>query len=95
MLTDTNDHLECWFKQRSCHCVALVALGIAAAFPWWQYHSAAYPVVLCVAAGCFMIIPISFILGFAGFGGAAAALREDAEALKLCLASWNLLQTQK
>ena len=75
-------------------CVALVSFGIAVAFPWWQYHSAAYPVVLCVAAGCFIITPISFILGFAGFGEAAAALSEDAEALKLCLANSNQLQTQ-
>lgn len=74
-------------------CVALASLAIAVALPWWQYHIASYPVILCVAAGCFMIAPTSFILGFAGFGAAAAAFREDAEALKLCLASCNLLQT--
>ena len=68
-------------------CVALVTLGIAMAFPWWQYHGAAHPVMLCIAAGGFMCAPVSFILGFAGFGGTAAALREDAEALKLYLKS--------
>lgn len=67
-------------------CVAVISFGFAVAFPWWQYHNAAYPVVLFVAVGCFTITPISFVLGFAGFGGAAAALREDADALKLCLA---------
>lgn len=67
-------------------CVAVISFVIAVAFPWWQYHNAAYPVVLCVLVGCFTITPVSFILGFAGFGGAAAALREDADALKLCLA---------
>ena len=76
-------------------CVALLSLGIAVAFPWWQYHRAAYPAVLFVSAGCFIITPVSFILGFAGFGGAAAALREDTEALKLSLAGCHLLQTHK
>ena len=76
-------------------CVAVVSLGIAVAFPWWQYHNAAYPAVLCVTSGCFMITPISFILGFAGFGGTAAALREDIEALQLSLTGCHLLQTHK
>ena len=67
-------------------CTALVALAAAIAFPWSHYHSAAYPVVLCLAAACFMLAPTCFILGFAGFGGVAAALKEDAEALNIHLA---------
>ena len=66
-------------------CTALVALSVAISFPWWQYHKTVYPVILCVAAGCLVTAPVSFILGFAGFGGVAAALKEDAEAVRLCL----------
>ena len=64
-------------------CTALVALGCAAAHPWWHYHKAVLLVLLCVVAVCCTLAPISFIVGFAGFGGVAAALREDIQSLQL------------
>ena len=64
-------------------CIALVASLYAAAHPWWHYHKAVLPVLVCVVAVCFTLAPISFILGFAGFGGVAAALREDVQSLQL------------
>ncbi len=73
-------------------CIALVTFGIAVTFPWWQYREAAFPVVMCILALCFVVAPISFILGFAGFGSVAAALKEDVQSLQLCLPVWKLQQ---
>ena len=76
-------------------CTGVVAMGVATSLPWWQYYSAVYPVLLCFAAGCLVTAPLCFVLGFAGFGGVAAALREDAEALEICLKGCEAVQAVK
>jgi len=64
--------------------------AVAAAFPWWQYHRAALPVVLCFFAFSCVAAPVSFILGFAGFGSIAAAMKEDVQQLQLGLSPFTL-----
>ena len=68
-----------------CAFAAIMIFAVAVAFPWWHYHRAALPVVLCIFAVLCAASPVSFILGFAGFGSIAAAMKEDVQQLQLGL----------
>ena len=68
-----------------CACAAVMFFAIAVAFPWWYYHRAALPVVLCLFGVSCAAAPVSFILGFAGFGSIAAAMKENLQHLRLGL----------
>ncbi|DBA94300.1 TPA: hypothetical protein ACH3X1_001912 [Trebouxia sp. C0004] len=68
-----------------CAFAAVMLFAVAVAFPWWHYQRAALPVVLCIFAVSCAASPVSFILGFAGFGSIAAAMKEAVQHLQLCL----------
>ena len=70
-----------------CACAAVMLFAVAVLFPWSHHHRAALPVVLCILAVSCAAAPVSFILGFAGCGSIAAAMKEDVQQLQLCLLS--------
>ncbi len=73
-----------------CACAAMMLFAVAVAFPWWHCHRAALPIVLCFFAMSCAAAPVSFILGFAGFGSIAAAMKEDVQHLQLGLSPFTL-----
>ncbi len=73
-----------------CACAAVILFAVIVAFPWWHYHRVALPVVLCFFAVSCAAAPVSFILGFAGFGSIAAAIKEDVQQLQLGLSPCTL-----
>ena len=66
-------------------CLALPALAVVLAYPWWLYASPVLPVLVIGLFCCSVLAPILFILGFAGFGSVEAALRDEAQSLQMCL----------
>lgn len=65
------------------------AAGLVAAvvYPWWLYNRSLFVAVLATTIACCAAAPVAFILGFAGYGSVAAALQDQEQSLRLCLAS--------
>lgn len=62
--------------------VALIALGLVVAQPWWQYAPAILPVLTVVQFIACVLATLLFVIGMAGYGSVQHALEQAAAELQ-------------